>query len=750
MKKIFTISIIFLCLCFITYAQIPTNGLVAYYPFNGNANDESGNGNNGVLHGSPQLVSDRSGNNNCAYYFNGSDAYITCPTNNFPINNEPRTISIWIKSPDMAVGNKMLLGWGLPSLHRMSALALGRGNNATRQVMYWGYGDDFNTHTILNDNAWYNIVYTYENGLGYFYVNGKLDTSYNVSPLTPDSTELYIANFISTMSKFNGTIDDIRIYKKALNSSEIVALYTEENYHSVVNPNISLSATMPFIPNLVSYFYDRSILYDFNRLVIEIDLNDLRTTKTPLHNLNVKAYYGGKLMKLLLNTSKFNLDTNGDSTIDIFPAINNVYGLQFLAMSDSLTSNQINKLLELKISSIDGNQTSIDYKDTVSYYFAKSPNNIKAFSLSRDAYSFEDLSSLSSEEIIYILNKSTFFSGPNGILNGLIISYLPRYEDGRCYGMAATAGTYFLDPSKKPFINKDVFDYDSTQVLVADNITNAYLIQNYYNLFNNFDLSVAYNNLLNELMVNHPVLLNIKNKNEKDWHVDLGLALTTFKNQNKGYISLYENHFPAKNYTATINLKSSTFSYSQEDQQFDQFSTVPFSVFLANDLDIILNKFISKISSNLLTLGQKIFSVFCPVNLMLQNSRSQKVGYDSLGVFHNDIPGAQVKRSPTSNSPNDSLTTIYVPANDKYIEKIYGNGNGYMHLANYSATDTIHLNVSYIDSIYITPSTICSLNENNSSGQLEVDRNSDGIIDSTVQIQNSVIASINDLNNKQN
>lgn len=53
-------------------AYLPTNGLVAWYPFNGSANDESGNGNNGTVNGA-NLTTDRDGNANSAYDFDGVD-----------------------------------------------------------------------------------------------------------------------------------------------------------------------------------------------------------------------------------------------------------------------------------------------------------------------------------------------------------------------------------------------------------------------------------------------------------------------------------------------------------------------------------------------------------------------------------------------------------------------------------------------------------------------------------------------------
>ena len=56
-------------------AQIPTDSLVGYWPFNGNANDESGNNLHGTVNG-PILTSDRFGNENSAYLFDGTDDYI--------------------------------------------------------------------------------------------------------------------------------------------------------------------------------------------------------------------------------------------------------------------------------------------------------------------------------------------------------------------------------------------------------------------------------------------------------------------------------------------------------------------------------------------------------------------------------------------------------------------------------------------------------------------------------------------------
>ena len=78
------------------FSQVPTNGLVGYWPFNGNANDESGNGNNGTVNGAA-FTNDRFGNINNAYNFNGTSDYIRC-LNAGPLGNPTVTVSFWVKT----------------------------------------------------------------------------------------------------------------------------------------------------------------------------------------------------------------------------------------------------------------------------------------------------------------------------------------------------------------------------------------------------------------------------------------------------------------------------------------------------------------------------------------------------------------------------------------------------------------------------------------------------------------------------
>ncbi len=77
--KYFSFILLSFCFASVSFAQMPTNGLVSYYLFNGNANDQNGGKNNGTVQGAT-LTADRFGNANAAYSFNGKDNLIDLGT----------------------------------------------------------------------------------------------------------------------------------------------------------------------------------------------------------------------------------------------------------------------------------------------------------------------------------------------------------------------------------------------------------------------------------------------------------------------------------------------------------------------------------------------------------------------------------------------------------------------------------------------------------------------------------------------
>jgi hypothetical protein len=102
MMKKNTILLAFIFVQLSLFAQIPTDSLVLYLPFNGNAVDVSGNGNDGTVNGAI-LTEDRFGNPNSAYYFDGVDDYINIGN---PLNDDttPFSFSVWYKKVTTDVG----------------------------------------------------------------------------------------------------------------------------------------------------------------------------------------------------------------------------------------------------------------------------------------------------------------------------------------------------------------------------------------------------------------------------------------------------------------------------------------------------------------------------------------------------------------------------------------------------------------------------------------------------------------------
>ena len=98
MKKLAKIALVGSLSCFMSPPVLAdlNNGLVAHYPFCGNANDASGNGNNGTVHGAI-LTEDRFGNPKSSYSFNGVDNFIdVIPSTSLSPSNEV-TFTAWVK-----------------------------------------------------------------------------------------------------------------------------------------------------------------------------------------------------------------------------------------------------------------------------------------------------------------------------------------------------------------------------------------------------------------------------------------------------------------------------------------------------------------------------------------------------------------------------------------------------------------------------------------------------------------------------
>ena len=203
-------------------------GLVAYYPFNGNANDASGNGNNGTPVGA-MLTTDRFGTPNSAYYFNGVDQYIQIKGSPSLSPTSAVSFCAWIAHESKGTGNGgyvvkkgvyLVNGTyviGFPDAPGSSAWVTLSGDSA--QIV------SSSQEPVLNQ--WSHVAGVYDGASLSIYVNGELVTSKAASGmLQQNSYPLYLGgDYNNPASYFKGKIDDVRIYNRALSTQEIQILY---------------------------------------------------------------------------------------------------------------------------------------------------------------------------------------------------------------------------------------------------------------------------------------------------------------------------------------------------------------------------------------------------------------------------------------------------------------------------------------------------------------------------------------------
>jgi hypothetical protein len=198
------------------------NGLVAYYPFNGNANDESGNGNNGVNNGA-SLSIDRTEKPNRAFDFDGK-SYITTPIS---LISGSLSLVVWFKSNKAVIGTPGLIS-SRNGHNRLTGISFIELNNIFFEVV--SGADNRNSIQMLNphDNKWHNIIAIYSEDSTFLYYDGALKNKRKINHNEPIiSAPIYFGldNLLVQENRYwVGKLDDIRIYNRALTQEEITYL----------------------------------------------------------------------------------------------------------------------------------------------------------------------------------------------------------------------------------------------------------------------------------------------------------------------------------------------------------------------------------------------------------------------------------------------------------------------------------------------------------------------------------------------
>lgn len=209
---------------------VATNGLVSWWPFCGNGDDLSSNGNHATVNNAT-LTADRNGLPNSAYDFDGTSSFLRVFDSNTLDLKDNYTLSGWYKINDLVNTNQQtILGKARTGGGTGYALSYSNGGPAT-VLAGANDGAGFNggvTGTVAASTAWHHLAVTYNGATMRLYQDGVETKSTSATFSLQNSTEpLYIGRELTSLPRyFSGKLDDIGMWNRALGSDEVLSLFT--------------------------------------------------------------------------------------------------------------------------------------------------------------------------------------------------------------------------------------------------------------------------------------------------------------------------------------------------------------------------------------------------------------------------------------------------------------------------------------------------------------------------------------------
>ena len=309
-----------------SFGAIPqSSNIVAYYPFSGDATDSSGNGYDGEITGDPQLTTDRFGNSNSAYIFDGDGDWIYFGTETLPTNNgmgirDAFTISVWAKSSSSTTMDLFAFG-GMISCGSGGYGAVVRlASNIQFNSCNRGY--NVSTGGKNSDGNWHHYVVTWDgSNTRKIYIDGSVVGTKTLSNVfrIQDYGLVLGRNFMDWTggNRLNASADELRLWKTDLSASEVQTLYNTEN---TAPP--TLSSSVP-ADNATSVAVDSTIVLNFSSNV-DAESGNITIKKTS-DNSTVET----------INVTSGQVSGSGSSQITITPSSNFSGGETYYVLVDS-------------------------------------------------------------------------------------------------------------------------------------------------------------------------------------------------------------------------------------------------------------------------------------------------------------------------------------------------------------------------------------------------------------------------------
>jgi hypothetical protein len=235
-RLMLSISVLAVFFVIVSVAELPAqtnpdSGMVAFWPFTGNPSDSSGFHRNAVIFGAT-LCPDRFGTPDRAYYFNGTNAYMTVPDDTvWPFGKRSFTIALWIRFDVVRI---------------TYPIGQSEGTSNQRKWLFWySASNEFVFHhngTAIGSrfpiyqyrwfpvaSRWYHISCTRLDSLYSLYVNGVFYAAGTEGDTLPNVSTVLEIGRVQGQGYLQGALDNIRFYNRALSSADIRELYRRES-----------------------------------------------------------------------------------------------------------------------------------------------------------------------------------------------------------------------------------------------------------------------------------------------------------------------------------------------------------------------------------------------------------------------------------------------------------------------------------------------------------------------------------------